>query len=219
MQGESGGRPGQAAAPPPGLWQQIGSDMRRLRRAAGVSLRQVEDRSGYRRGTLSLIETGRSRPNRGIVEYYDEHFGGDGLLLSLYAEARGARGSSAGERPERRVPGDAMRVEPGSLPFGQLVGPGEPLASAWTLHNAGTVAWADRVLQRVGAPTARFVIESARAVPLPGCPPGESVRVEVPFTAPASEGSFAAYWQMAGADGSTALALDPRLSVLVVVRA
>lgn len=230
MEQDSGGRSGAAAAPSapsstpaagpaagPGLWQRIGADMRRLRQTSGVSLRQVEDRSGYRRGTLSLIETGRSNPNRGVVEYYDREFAGDGLLLSLYAEARGAYGGSGGARPERRTQGDAMRVEPGSLPFGQLVAPGASLTSAWTLHNTGSVPWTDRVLLRVGAPAALFVIESARQVDVPVCEPGGSVRVEVPFTAPGHEGSFVACWQVADGDGFSVLPLDARLSVLVVV--
>ncbi|WP_143168012.1 helix-turn-helix domain-containing protein [Jatrophihabitans endophyticus] len=212
---------GPAAGPAERLWGRLGASMRAMRTAAGLSLRQVESETGTGRGTLSQIETGKARPNRAVVEWYDTVLGADGLLLSVFAEARGAY-ATAGHRDARRraVPGDAMVVTDPALPHGLLLDPGAVVAAAWTLHNIGVVPWSGRRLVRVGAHAAPGLPASARDAPVPACGPGERVRVEVAIRLPVLPGSFAAYWHLgdeAGRDCTPAGAELP--CVLLVVAA
>lgn len=194
---DSGGRPAVQE-----LWAELSASMRALRRNAGMSLRQAELASGRGRGTLSQIENGKARPGRDLTEWYDTTFGGDGLLLSLYAEARGAHGPTSQRHffPNVRA-GDAMRVESSLLPEGELVQCGSDVVAGWTLVNSGTVAWTGRQLERVGANAAARLIASAPGTPVPDCEPGDRLRIEVAFTVPEVPGTFAAYWLMVDADG------------------
>jgi transcriptional regulator with XRE-family HTH domain len=183
------------------LWAELSASMRALRRNAGMSLRQAELASGRGRGTLSQIENGKARPSRDLTEWYDATFGGDGLLLSLYAEARGAHGPTSQRHFYPNVrDGDAMAVESALLPEGELVPCGSDVVAGWTLANTGTVAWSGRCVERVGAHAAARLIASAPEVPVPDCRPGERVRVELVLTVPEVAGTFAAHWVMVGDD-------------------
>lgn len=193
---DSGGRPAVQE-----LWAELSASMRRLRRNAGVSLRQAELASGRGRGTLSQIENGKARPSRDVAEWYDTAFGGDGLLLSLYAEARGAHGPTSQRHfyPHVRE-GDELTVEAALLAEGELVERGVDVIAGWTLLNSGRVPWRGRSVERVGAHAAARLIASAPAAPIADCEPGERVRVEVALTMPEVAGTFAAHWVIVGPD-------------------
>jgi transcriptional regulator with XRE-family HTH domain len=181
------------------LWVELGATMRMLRTRAGMSLRQAELASGRGRGTLSQIENGKARPGRDLVEWYDAAFGSDGLLQSIYAEARGAHGpqnSRPGDGAVEPLPGDELRVSHASLASGQLVEPGSLLTAGWLLCNAGSVPWVGRRLRRVGTHAGVRLIVSRPAVPVPDCLPGDAVTVQVEVEVPPIAGTFAAYWQL-----------------------
>lgn len=202
------------------LWAELGASMRLLRQNAGRSLRQVEAASGWGRGTLSQVENGKARPSRGLVEWYDAVLGGDHVLLSIYAEARGAHGPSAPGRPAdlRIIDGDALAVDRPLLPFGVAVPVGSTVTAGWTLVNAGTVDWAQRRLGRVGAHAAARLLASAPAVPIPHCAAGDRVQLNVEIKVPLLPGTFAAYWQVLDAEGRRCFPVADALSVLVTAQ-
>jgi len=193
---ESGGRPTVQE-----LWAELSASMRAMRRNAGMSLRQAELASGRGRGTLSQIENGKARPSRDLVEWYDKSFGGDGLLLSLYAEARGAHGPTSQRHffPHLQD-GDAISVEGALLAEGELVECGADVIAGWTLRNRGGVPWRGRFVERVGAHAAARLIASAPEAPIPDCEPGAAVQVQVVLTVPEVAGTFAAHWVIVGDD-------------------
>jgi hypothetical protein len=195
--------------------------MRRIRRASGVSLRQVEAGGAWRRGTLSQIETAKSRPSHAIVQWYDDTFAADGLLLSLFAEAHAVQpflGPVPGTDREVVVAGDRFALEASSLPAGTLVEAGVARSVVWQLTNSGTVAWRGRQLRRVGASAGVRLVASAATCAVPEAAPGATVRVECSFTPPQLPGTVVAYWRMTHSDGSFCFPMDAALSVLLVVR-
>jgi transcriptional regulator with XRE-family HTH domain len=193
--------------------------MRLLRVAAGLSLRQAEVASGHGRGTLSQVENGKARPARELVEWYDTSLNGDGLLISLYAEARGARGPGASRVDPARVrPGDALRVEAPLLALGTLVRPGAHLTAGWTFVNTGRVAWFGRRLRRIGVPAAARMITSPPAGSLPDCGPGAAASITVPVDVPGQAGTFAAYWQVVDSEGCPCFGPAETITLLVVAR-
>lgn len=180
------------------IWDELGTTMRVLRRSAEQSLRQVEKDSGIGRGTLSQIENGKARASRRAVDWYDTHLGGDGLLASMYGEARGAhRHEPTGHPSEVAVQdGDAFVVIDCSVPMGAAVEAGARVEVTWTVGNAGRVRWQGRRLARVGTHRAVRLINSDPWVPLPECAAGEHAQVRVPITVPELPGTLAAYWQI-----------------------
>lgn len=201
------------------LWAELSATMRVLRQRSGVSLRQAELASGRGRGTLSQIENGKAHPGRDLVEWYDTAFSGDGLLLSLYAEARGAHGPSSRPQAFPHIrPGDVVKVEETVLAEGELVPCGADVVAGWVLFNAGSVPWSGRRLERVGAHTAVRLIGSPRATPIPDCEPGDRTRVEFPISVPDVAGTFAAHWIVVDADGRRCYEPSERLRVLITAR-
>ena len=177
--------------------------MRTLRTAASMSLREVETVSGWGRGTLSQVETGKSRPALALVEWYDDRFGADGLLVSLYVEACAWHGRSVSPGTTGLdTPGDSFRVESACLPAGHLVGPGDDVKAGWTIVNTGSVPWVGRSLRRVGAVGSNRLIVSRRSDALPDCAPGDAVDVQLMITAPAHPGTVVAYWEIVDARGA-----------------
>lgn len=193
--------------------------MRALRANAGVSLRQAETRSGWGRGTLSQVENGKARPSRALVEWYETAFDADGLLLSAYAEARGAhRTERRVELPPHLTEGDDFQCANPLLPSGALVRAGRIVTLGWTLRNTGTVAWVDRRLRRVGTHAAAQLLTSPPAVDLDDCPPGGAVDARVEVTTPSTPGTLAAYWQIVDAEGRPCFPISHVLCSVLVVR-
>jgi transcriptional regulator with XRE-family HTH domain len=201
------------------LWGELGTTMRAVRQGAGRSLRQVERESGWGRGTLSQIETGKGRPSRAQVEWYDRNLGGDGLLISIYAEARGAHRTEVSREVERAgeaiVDGDAFAIRRSLRALGEAAQVGTQLEVGWTLGNTGEVDWRGRCLTRVGAPSAPRLITSAPSVPLADCAPGDEIEVSLDVVIPALPGTLAAYWQITDSAGRLSFA-GPALIPLIV---
>ena len=202
------------------LWRELGGNMRALRLARGLSLRQIEANSGWRRGTLSLAENGKARPGWELVRWYDTTLGADGLLTSMYLEARsaipeGGRGSRI--RAARAEPGDAAVAAMTEPVLGELVEPGGELKIVWTVTNTGSVRWRDRRLLRIGAPAGTHLVHSAAEHPLPDLEPGDTVEGILMVRVPQVAGTYAAYWGIAGENGHLLdLDADPLRIVLVV---
>jgi hypothetical protein len=177
------------------LWRELGSRMRRVRQAAGVSIRAAETRSGYSRGMLSLAENGRARPGRDLVRWYDEEFAANGLLLSLYAEA-----FTAAVLSTARVTGapnrDALSLTGCDPACGVVVAPGAHVAARWTLRNTGKRRWTGRRLERLGPIGGSLVLASSRHVDVPTTAPGAEATVECEIVAPHRRGSYIGCWAM-----------------------
>lgn len=199
------------------IWDELGTTMRALRRSSGQSLRRVEKDSGIGRGTLSQIENGKARASRRAVDWYDTHLGGDGLLASMYGEARGAhRHEPTGHPSEVAVQdGDAFAVLDCSLPMGAVIEAGARLEVTWTVANSGRVHWQSRRLARVGTHRALRLINSDPWVALPDCAPGERAQAGVAVSVPELPGTLAAYWQIVDDRGRPCFRA-PSLIALVV---
>ena len=205
------------------LWSELSATMRSLRESSGMSLREVERCSGRGRGNLSQVETGKARPNRALVEWYDDTFRGDWLLLGLYFEAR--TGHSGAGRPGTTRPGpldragaDEFEVTEAVVPQGALVAPETTGEIGWSLANIGTVDWSGRSMLRVGAPAGPRLLASPVASDVPDCRSGAKVDVRIPLRTPPAEGTCVAYWQMVTAAGASCFAADPYFCVQLVVR-
>jgi transcriptional regulator with XRE-family HTH domain len=201
------------------IWVDLGQTMRALRRNANLSLRQAEVLSGWGRGTMSQAETGRARPSRRLVEWYDTTLHGDGLLMALYAEARLAHDDAGPVRVRRHhaEPGDAVRVESALVPTGTLVGPGAELEVGWALANIGEVAWTGRQLRRIGAVAGPRLVTSAPVQPIPDCVAGGRTDVRLKVAVPVEPGTVVAYWEIVDEDERISFAEPPTLSVVLVV--
>lgn len=202
------------------LWSELGTTMRRARDEAGISLRDLETRGDWRRSTISQVETGKARPSRRLVEWYDTELGTDGLLLSIYAEARSQQlfapddqASSGDGEPDT----DAVTVVDQDPPTGLLVGPSEQLQARITLTNSGARPWRGRMLRRMGAYAGARLIGSAPQVPVPDTEPGALAQVVITIRTPERLGSVIAYWRLVTADGEPSAPNSVPVAVLLVV--
>jgi transcriptional regulator with XRE-family HTH domain len=198
------------------LWDELGSTMRRVRGEAGVSLRELESRGTWRRSTLSQVETGKARPSRELVEWYDLQVGSDGLLLSIYAEARSRQLiPQPGDEPARGR--DVVRLIDLDPPAGQLVVRGAVVRARLTLANGGRTTWRGRRLRRMGARSGLRLIGSDLEVPVPDLVAGDLAEVEVALRAPQIPGSVAAYWNLVDAAGRDCARSSPPIGVVLLV--
>lgn len=195
------------------LWAELGATMRKMRGEAGVSLRDLETRGHWRRSTISQVENGIARPSRQLVEWYDTELGSDGLLMSIYAEARACqlRGGRESASDDVLL---TLDVDP---PTGLLVNRGARLQARITVANGGRRAWRERRLVRMGAYSGRRLISSAPAAPVADLAPGEHTDVVIPIRAPELPGSTVAYWRLADPDGAKCAPSSPPVAVLLVV--
>ena len=200
--------------------------MRDLRQCAGVRITALAKASGWAKSTLSRVESGRDAPGLELVEYYDCHFGGDGLLLSLYAEllyerketqhrkrASRHRSPDRGEaigvsqrhvQPAGASPNDKDRSEfvgDITVPDGTVLKPGVEFVKVWEIRNTGEVAWRHRYLTRVGAIVGAGLPYSPPRVPIPDTEPGQSIRIAVPMRAQRLPGTAEIHWKMTDENG------------------
>jgi transcriptional regulator with XRE-family HTH domain len=76
----------------------FGSELRRIRMEAGLSLAQLGDRLHYSKGHLSKIETGRKAPSVELVRRCDAELDAKGVLIALTSE-----------RPSEPLPPEAKK--------------------------------------------------------------------------------------------------------------
>lgn len=156
---------------------------------------------------ITRVEHGHNKPSRALVNFYEEQFEADGLLLSLFEvvdHAREQRRRTFGGRHARIVrgtPGDASAFVDDTIPSGTLLAPGELFVKSWRIRNNGTVPWRDRRLERQGPLAGPGLIVSPAFVDVPDADPGETVEISVGLRAPGYDATSIAYFKMVDADG------------------
>lgn len=106
-----------------------------------------------------------------------------------------------GQRQEETGSGTHCRYEFVSdvtTPDGTIVSPGESFTKTWKIRNSGSATWSGCNLA--------FAEGAQMAAPLsvavPPTPPGATVDISVPMTAPVETGHHRGTWDIRGADGS-----------------
>jgi transcriptional regulator with XRE-family HTH domain len=203
----------------------LGWNMQKLRLIHGVTGKQVAQEFGCSPSHVSRVEQG-AKPTRALVQFYEDRFGGDGLLLSLFEVAEHApeqeRRRAGGKRPrlKRAIPGDGSTFVGDTVPHGTRMEPGQVFEQTWRVKNSGTVAWAGRRLERQGPLIGPGLISSLRFVDIPDTEPGKVAAITALLKAPTYDCSSIAYFKMVGADGALCFpdSYQLGLDVLVMVR-
>ena len=203
--------------------------MRQLREAAGYKGVQAAEGFGCSPSHISRVERG-TRPSRELVQFYEERFGGDGLLWSLFEVVEHAaeqdRRRSGGHQPHlvHAIAGDASTFVGDTIPHGTLMAPGERFEKEWRVRNSGKVPWKGRLLERQGPLTGPGLITSEQYVAVPDTKPGKLATVRATLRAPTYDCSSIAYFKMVtiAEDGTVVLCFPENyqlgLDVLVMVR-
>jgi transcriptional regulator with XRE-family HTH domain len=174
---------------------------------------------------ISRVELGQSRPSRALVQYYEERFACEGLLLSILEvvdhAAEEDRRRIGGHRPiipSRAIPGDASKFISDTIPNGTQLKAGEIFQKTWTIRNSGSVPWTGRQLERQGPLTGPGLITSERYYNVPDSQPGDEVGIDARLKAPTYECSSIAYFKMIDADGALCFPDAYQLGLEVLVR-
>jgi transcriptional regulator with XRE-family HTH domain len=201
----------------------LGWSMQKQRLIHGWTGKQAAAAFGCSPSHISRVEQG-SKPSRELVQFYEDTFEADGLLLSLFEVVEHApeqeRRRVGGRRPKvhRAAPGDASIFVGDSIPHGTLMQPGQVFEQTWQVRNSGTVAWAGRRLERQGPLTGPGLITSLRFVDIPDTEPGEVATITAPLKAPTYDCSSIAYFKMVDADGRLCFPDRHSLGLDVLVR-
>jgi transcriptional regulator with XRE-family HTH domain len=203
----------------------LGWSMQKQRLAHGWTGKQVAEAFGCSASHISRVEQG-SKPSRELVQFYEETFQADGLLLSLFEVAEHApeqeRRRAGGRRPRlhRAIPGDASSFLGDTIPHGTLMEPGQVFEQTWSVRNSGKVAWVGRRLERQGPLTGPGLISSLRLVDVPDTKPGVVAEITALLKAPTYDCSSIAYFKMVDAAGKLCFpdSYQLGLDVLVLVR-
>jgi transcriptional regulator with XRE-family HTH domain len=202
----------------------LGLTMQKFRLAYGWSGKQVAEAFGCSPSHISRIEQGSAKPTRALVQFYEETFEADGLLLSLFEVADHAaeqeRRRAGGKRPQpyQAIPGDASTFVGDTVPHGTLMQPSQVFEQTWRVRNSGTVAWQGRQLERQGPLTGPGLISSARFYDVPDTAPGEVVAITAQLKAPTYDCSSIAYFKMVDAKGLLCFPENYQLGLDVLVR-
>jgi Ig-like domain from next to BRCA1 gene/Helix-turn-helix domain len=219
---------GRPPDPPPLVPRQpttvLGWTMRRLREVAGWSVTRTAKEFRCSASHISRVERGANPPSRELVNFYEEQFEADGMLLSLFEVADHAaeqdRRRAGGHRPKlvRAVEGDVTAFVDDTIPHGTLMTPGLVFVKTWRIRNAGTVPWRRRRLERQGPLTGPGLITSFRYVEIPDTGPGEIAEIDALLKAPGYDGSSIAYFKMVDEDGFLCFPDEHQLGLDVLVR-
>lgn len=225
LQSSSAGRPEQ---PPQLVPRQpktvLGLTMRHLRQVAGWTQTQTAAEFCCSVSHISRVEHGASKPSRALVQFYEERFEADGLLLSLFEVAEHAAEQSrrrfGGHRPRRirAIDGDAIAFVDDTIPHGTLMTPGLLFVKTWRVRNVGRVPWRGRRLERQGPLTGPGLITSQRYIPIDPTEPGEIAEVQAIMKAPGYDCSSIAYFKMVDENGFLCFPDDHQLGLDVLVR-
>jgi transcriptional regulator with XRE-family HTH domain len=207
----------------------LGWTMRAMRRVAKVSGADLAAQFGCSPSHISRVEHGTAKPSRELVQFYEDTFQADGLLLSLYEVVAHAneqnRRRTGGRRAQSLIqaePGDASRFIGDTIPHGMLIRPGESFEKQWRIENTGSVPWVGRQLERQGPVTGPGLITSERYVEILDTAPGETASITARLRAPSYDCSSIAYFKMVRTtkEGLTALCFpgDYQLGLDVLVR-
>jgi transcriptional regulator with XRE-family HTH domain len=198
--------------------------MQKLRMVNGWTGKQVAEAFGCSPSHISRVEQGSTKPSRELVQFYEDTFEGDGLLLSMFEVAEHAgeqeRRRAGGHRPRlyRAIPGDASTFVGDSIPHGTLMEPGQVFEQTWRVRNSGKVPWEGRRLERQGPLTGPGLITSLRLMDIPNTQPGEIAAITAPLKAPTYDCASIAYFKMVDADGKLCFPDNFQLGLDVLVR-
>lgn len=201
----------------------LGWSMQKQRLIHGWTGKQVAAAFGCSPSHISRVEQG-SKPSRELVQFYEDTFQADGLLLSLFEVAEHApeqaRRRAGGRTPRlhRAIPGDASAFVGDTVPHGTLMEPGQVFEQTWQVRNSGTVAWQGRRLERQGPLTGPGLITSLRFVDIPDTKPGDVAAITAPLKAPTYDCSSIAYFKMVDAKGRLCFPDSYQLGLDVLVR-
>ncbi len=199
--------------------------MQKLRLMHDVTGKAVAQEFGCSASHISRVEQG-AKPTRELVQFYEDRFGGDGLLLSLFEVAEHApeqaRRRAGGKRPrlQRARPGDGSTFLGDTVPHGTLMKPGQVFEQTWRVKNSGTVPWQGRRLERQGPLTGPGLISSLQFYAVPDTEPGQTVEITATLKAPTYDCSSIAYFKLVDVDGKLCFPDNYQLGldVLVMVR-
>jgi transcriptional regulator with XRE-family HTH domain len=199
----------------------LGWSMQKQREVSGWTVKETARQFGCNASHISRVEHG-SMPSRELVQFYDDSFEADGLLVSLFEVAVHApeqRRRLRGNRPQilRARPGDASTFVGDTIPNGTLFAPGQLFLKLWRIRNSGTVPWIDRALERQGPLTGPGLITSPREIPILDTQPGEVVSIIAPLKAPTYDCTSIAYFKMIDADGALCFPSNYQLGLEVIV--
>jgi transcriptional regulator with XRE-family HTH domain len=201
----------------------LGWTMQKLRTVNGWTAKQTAEAFGCSPSHITRVEHG-AKPSRELVQFYEQTFDGDGLLLSLYEVAEHApeqerRRAGGRRRPAKRaVPGDASTFVGDTIPHGSLMAPGQVFEQTWTVRNSGSVPWIGRRLERQGPLTGPGLITSGRYVDVPDTAPGQVAEITATLKAPTYDCTSIAYFKMVDADGALCFPDSYQLGLDVLVR-
>lgn len=202
----------------------LGWSMQKLRIVNGWTGKQVAKEFGCSPSHISRVEQGSNKPSRELVQFYEQTFEADGLLLSLFEVAEHSneqgRRRTGGKRPklQRTIPGDASTFVGDSIPHGTLMEPGAVFEQTWRVRNSGQVVWEGRQLERQGPLTGPGLITSLRFVDIPKTEPGKVAAITAPLKAPTYDCSSIAYFKMVDAEGALCFPDSYQLGLDVLVR-
>jgi transcriptional regulator with XRE-family HTH domain len=197
--------------------------MQKQRLVHGWTGKQVAEAFGCSPSHVSRVEKG-SKPTRELVQFYEDTFQADGLLLSLFEVAEHApeqeRRRAGGKSPrlKRSIPGDASTFVGDTVPHGTLMEPGQVFEQTWRVKNSGTVSWHGRKLERQGPLTGPGLITSLRFVDIPETEPGQVAEITAPLKAPTYDCSSIAYFKMVDTDGALCFPDSYQLGLDALVR-
>ncbi len=199
----------------------LGWTMRQLRRTALCSASQAGREFGCSTSHISRVERG-AKPSRELVQFYEERFEGDGLLLSLFEVAEHAgeqdRRRSRSRRQSRAISGDASTFVEDTIPHGTLMEPGQMFVKTWRVRNSGSVPWEGRQLERQGPLTGPGLITSPRHLIIPDTKPSGIAEINAGLLAPGYDCTSIAYFKMVNAEGALCFPDDYQLGLDVLVR-
>lgn len=197
--------------------------MQKLRIINGWTGKQVAEGFGCSPSHISRVEQG-SKPSRELVQFYEDTFQADGLLLSLFEVAEHAgeqeRRRAGGHRPrlKRAIPGDTSTFVGDTIAHGTRMEPGQVFEQTWRVRNSGEIMWEGRCLERQGPLTGPGLITSLRFVDIPNTEPGEIAEITATLKAPTYDCSSIAYFKMVDAEGLLCFPDSYQLGLDVLVR-
>jgi transcriptional regulator with XRE-family HTH domain len=196
--------------------------MQKLRLVHGATVRQTAAEFGCHASHISRVERGDTKPSRVLVQFYEDKFEGDGLLLSLFEVAAHAneqkRQRGKYGRQPKAIPGDATAYVDETIPHGTVFEPGEIFVKTWRIRNCGTVPWRRRRLERQGPLTGPGLITSLKYVDIPDAEPGTIVEITAPLKAPGYDCTSIAYFKMVDEEGFLCFPDEHQLGLDVLVR-
>jgi transcriptional regulator with XRE-family HTH domain len=202
----------------------LGWTMRKLREVNGWTASDTAKAFKCSVSHISRVEHGTSKPSRALVQFYEETFEAEGMLLSLFEVAEHAseqdRQRFGGRRPRlvRAVEGDATAYVDETIPHGTLMTPGMLSVKEWRIRNVGAVRWRGRRLERQGPLTGPGLITSMRHVEVPDTEPDEVAEIQAVLRAPGYDCTSIAYFKMVDAEGFLCFPDEHQLGLDVLVR-